>query len=80
MHNGVSIDSLLNAKTSGTLETPYRLVDLDDDFGRTPLHAACREWRATAVRTLLKLGAIPNCETSPPSLNRCHYVTLFRHA
>ncbi|KAG9232952.1 ankyrin repeat protein, partial [Amylocarpus encephaloides] len=31
-------------------------IDLADDYGRTPLHAACREGRVSSVEALLNAG------------------------
>jgi ankyrin repeat protein len=55
------------------------MIDLADDLARTPLVVACREGRADAVGTLLKLGANPNCAARPLGLTPCHYAALFGH-
>lgn len=41
------------------------MIDLADDYARTPLVAACREGRTDAVGALLQLGANPNIAARP---------------
>lgn len=54
-------------------------INLVDDEGLTPLHAACREGRSSAVQLLLTMGASPHIETSTLNLTPLHYAALYGH-
>jgi len=57
-----------------------QLINLGDDEGRTPLHAACLAGRRHAVEALLDLRANANAETRLIGLTPLHIAALYGYA
>ncbi|KAK1580676.1 LOW QUALITY PROTEIN: uncharacterized protein LY79DRAFT_651327 [Colletotrichum navitas] len=53
------------------------MLDVGDDYGRSPLHAAVMADKANAVKTLLELGAAANNVTHALGLTPLHFACLY---